>query len=405
MCMVEGNDIWTTLQLDLLRRVIQEAGGEPYLVGGVVRDLLLPGRPAPEDFDLIVTGLELSELAGSLRGLGEVAMTGAAFGVVRLTLDEVHIDLALPRIKELKTGTRHSDFSVVIDHNATVEQDLSRRDFTVNAMAMDGAGRVIDLFGGQQDLGGRLIRTVGDPNRRFTEDPLRMLRALQFAARLGFEIEAGTATAIRAHCHLLDSISGERILIELEKAWSRSAADQSLLVRLLDELGVGAALFGSEFRPLVPLLDGSPEELICMRFAAFFLHGGDSARVCPSRDMTDTLTIASKALAGELPLWRYIHRGDPLVPLALAVLAGSAVHEHRAAAVRLSQTLKLPLIASELPVTGGDLMAAGFHGPAIGVVQRRLLELIHLGSLAAEREALLAHIKMHMVDLTRQHES
>ena len=173
------------------------AGAESYIVGGAVRDELLPNTPSSKDIDFLVRNLELNQIANTLSHLGKVKEVGQAFGVVTATIDGEEFDFAIPRTAETKTGEKHTEFDVVTDPKAPIEADLGRRDFTINALAKDSNGNIIDLFGGQEDLQNRIIRAVGDPNERFKEDPLRMLRAIQFATRFDFDIEQNTAKAIQ----------------------------------------------------------------------------------------------------------------------------------------------------------------------------------------------------------------
>ena len=146
----------------------------------------MPDTPPSKDVDFLIRGLTLKNIADALAPLGKVSEVGQAFGVVTATIDGEEFDFAIPRTSETKTGDKHTDFEVVTDPSASVESDLGRRDFTINAIAKDSGGRIIDLFGGLEDLQNKVIRAVGDPDSRFKEDPLRMLRAIQFAARFGF---------------------------------------------------------------------------------------------------------------------------------------------------------------------------------------------------------------------------
>ena len=174
--------------IEKIEKAIARAGGESYIVGGAVRDELIPGTPSSKDIDFLIRKLTLDRIKRSIMHLGKVKEVGESFGIVTATIDGEEFDFAIPRTSETKTGEKHTDFEVETDPNATVESDLGRRDFTVNALAKDSHGNIIDLFGGQEDIENRVIKAVGDPNNRFSEDPLRMLRAIQFATRFNFTI-------------------------------------------------------------------------------------------------------------------------------------------------------------------------------------------------------------------------
>ncbi len=193
------------------------AGGKVYQVGGVVRDTLL-GLTEHKDHDYLVTGLPLDELQELLSGLGHVDLVGKSFGVLKFKPHGYQgeaFDIALPR-KEVSIGSGHQDFEVKCDHNLSVEEDLGRRDFTINAMAIElPEGNLIDPYGGQEDIAKRQIRLVFP--KAFEEDPLRMLRAVQFAARLKFWIEQETLDSIKEHSFRIATVSGERVFEELKK--------------------------------------------------------------------------------------------------------------------------------------------------------------------------------------------
>ena len=214
---------------------ITQAGGKVYSVGGAVRDSLL-GVPS-KDLDIIVTGIQEVALLDLLRAIGRVEAVGVSFGVFKF-VPEGHtgeaIDIALPRV-ERSTGTGHKDFEVEARHDIPLEKDLGRRDFTINSMARDlETGMLIDPFHGQDDLKFRVLRMVFP--EAFKEDPLRILRAIQFSARFGFVIERQTFQKMKEAISLVSSLSSERISIELRKLLS--AARPSVGFRIMQNLGL-----------------------------------------------------------------------------------------------------------------------------------------------------------------------
>ncbi len=197
----------------MARRVadqVHNAGGHTYYVGGFVRDLIL-GREN-KDIDIEVHGISVAVLEAILDGLGERLTMGASFGVMGLR--HYDLDIAMPR-SEVATGRGHKDFAVFVDPFLGPEKAARRRDFTMNAMMMDVVtGQVLDFFGGREDMARRRIRHVDD--QTFAEDPLRVFRAAQFAARFGFTVAEET-TAISAGMDVF-ALPGERVMSELEKA-------------------------------------------------------------------------------------------------------------------------------------------------------------------------------------------
>jgi tRNA nucleotidyltransferase (CCA-adding enzyme) len=224
------------------------AHGQLYEVGGAVRDrirhALVPSgnlNPVgfsqfqPAEVDYLVTGIPMDDLIRLLKQFGWVELVGRSFGVLKFKiqlfdktqgknskLKEKTVDIALPRM-EKSTGPGHKDFAVEYDHHIPVEQDLGRRDFTVNAIALRIQNTkskiqdhdLIDPYGGIDDVRNKLIRMVNP--EAFKDDPLRMMRACQFAARLGFSIEQKTFKAIKKNAKLISTVSPERVQQELNK--------------------------------------------------------------------------------------------------------------------------------------------------------------------------------------------
>lgn len=203
-----------------------EMGREAYVVGGYVRDLLL-GLPSKDvDFVTVGSGIELAERVAASYGKGARVATFATYGTAQVTLPRGLTDAdgsALPELEFVgarrESYRRESRNPVVED--GTLEDDLSRRDFTVNAMAISvnsvNYGEIIDLFDGRGDLERKVIRTPLDPDTTFSDDPLRMLRAVRFATRLGFTIHPDTFKSIRRNASRLEIITRERINDEMMK--------------------------------------------------------------------------------------------------------------------------------------------------------------------------------------------
>ncbi|MBQ7100316.1 MAG: CCA tRNA nucleotidyltransferase [Clostridia bacterium] len=198
-------------------RLLEESGFEAYAVGGCVRDSLLGRRPY--DWDVCTSALpeETLEVFKDFRTIP----TGIKHGTVTVIADSP-VEITTFRIDgEYLDNRRPSQVSFT----RTLADDLCRRDFTVNAMAADKNGFVTDLYGGKEDLQKKIIRCVGCAQKRFDEDALRIMRALRFAATLGFELEESTARAVREQKSLLKNIAVERIRVETDKLLLGSCAD------------------------------------------------------------------------------------------------------------------------------------------------------------------------------------
>mgnify|MGYP004699933411 FL=1 len=193
---------------DAIIKTLEDAGFEARYVGGCVRDTLLD-RPI-HDWDIASQALP----EDVLRLFPHCVPTGIRHGTVTVLLDGVSAEVTTYRLDGAYHDGRHPDGVRFV---RSLAEDLARRDFTINAMAMDESGAVTDLFGGREDLSRRVIRCVGEPETRFREDALRMLRAYRFAAQLGFSLDAQTQAAIRRCAPLCASLSRERVREEAEK--------------------------------------------------------------------------------------------------------------------------------------------------------------------------------------------
>ena len=188
--------------------ILESNGHEAYAVGGCVRDCIL-GK-IPHDWDITT-----SALPEQVKALFERTFdTGIEHGTVTVLLHGEGYEVTTYRVDGKYEDGRHPK---EVTFTASLEEDLKRRDFTINAMAYNDTRGLVDLFGGEQDLENGIIKAVGNPTERFTEDALRMLRALRFSAQLGFEIEPATYDAIKTLAPTLDRISAERIQVELVK--------------------------------------------------------------------------------------------------------------------------------------------------------------------------------------------
>lgn len=264
---------------NMARRIaekVAEAGGRSYFVGGMVRDRL-SGRES-KDVDIEIHGITPDTLRGILQSLGNVTSMGASFGI--LGLQHYDIDIAMPR-KEHATGRGHKDFEVFVDPFLGPEKAALRRDFTMNAMMEDVlTGEVLDFFGGQEDMKKGILRHVND--RTFAEDPLRVLRAAQFAARFGYQVADETVALARTMD--LTVLARERIYGELEKAFNKAEKPSIFFeqLRRMDQL--------HDWFPELEALQGVPQDpvnhpegdvwthtMMVLDAAAAILKGGGGA--------------------------------------------------------------------------------------------------------------------------------
>ncbi len=215
---------------------------EVYVVGGAVRDMVM--GISPKDIDIVVCNVPVEELINHLEKFGKVDLVGESFGVIKFrdVEDDEEFDIALPRTdKKDPTQKGHRAIEVQSDHTLSITDDLGRRDFTINALAVDRNNKLIDPFGGLLHIYNREIHAVS--NEVFIDDPLRMIRAIQFAARFNFNIENSLGDLIMLHAELIREITPERVLDEFVKVFNKGG-DAVYFGHLLDRSGLWEQFFG-----------------------------------------------------------------------------------------------------------------------------------------------------------------
>lgn len=387
--------------LDTLHR----AGYAAYVVGGCVRDSLL--GLTPHDWDLCTSALPQQGM--ELFGEEKCIPTGLQHGTVTVKQGGGLYEITTFRTEGTYTDGRHPD---EVHFVPDVREDLARRDFTINAMAYNAKEGLIDPFGGQDDLQSGILRAVGVPHQRFTEDALRILRLYRFAARFGFAIDPPTAQAAQELCAHLDCVSVERIEEELAKLLSASAPaaylDEKILGVVLPELSPEALAAAK------PVVDACPagEQALPVRLAALLLSlGEDGTRRtlrrlrCSNACIEETAVLVREAVPGvpvSLNIYarRLLGKYNLCTVQRLAAL-GTALQPERsadfAALSELAERLDADGVCcriSQLAVNGRDLMAAGVPaGPGIRKVLEALLDGVIREEYPNERQALLAAVQ------------
>lgn len=232
MAVTQHNAAGARRLAELICQVLRATGHQAYLVGGCVRDLLLGREPTDYDVATDAHPQRVAELFPGAIGVG------AQFGVMIVPEGDVQVEVATFRSDVGYSDGRHPDRVV---YSATPQEDVLRRDFTINGLLMDPRdGKVLDFVRGQQDLRDGVIRAIGRPQQRFAEDKLRMARAVRFAARFGYRIEPQTYAAIRAMAVQVSQVSAERLRDELTRMLTEGAARNAF--ELLADCGLLAVL-------------------------------------------------------------------------------------------------------------------------------------------------------------------
>lgn len=378
--------------------LLEKAGYSAYAVGGCVRDSVLD--IAPNDWDICTSARpsEITEIFKSYKTIN----TGIEHGTVTVIIDGDPLEITTFRRDGKYTDNRHPDR---VEFVSALTDDLARRDFTVNAMAYSAYDGLIDLYGGLSDLNEGIIRCVGVAEKRFFEDALRIMRALRFASRYGFDIENDTAEAIRKMAHLLKNVSSERISVELCGIVSGKCGGKML------------AAFGEVLAAILPF---SPSERVlkAVDLAPLDLNLRLAILLCES-SFNVSVTLKQlrfdKKNAEEIAvLAMYLKTNIPMSDYCICKTASELGHGRF---VRLLQGKKALLQAessdidsvieceikyerlskegrcpspSDLAVKGTDLIQLGYsEGKDIGRVQRHLLDMICSGKIKNDRNSLL----------------
>ena len=380
--------------IEILRR-LETAGFEAYSVGGYVRDSLM-GRVAG-DCDITTSALpeETKAVFSDLRTID----TGIKHGTVTVLYDGEPYEITTYRVDGEYADSRHPDS---VSFTASLDEDLARRDFTVNAMAYSDNRGLVDLFGGRADIESRRIRAVGDPGKRFTEDALRMLRALRFASVLDFEIEPSTREAIFTLWHRIESVSAERILVELRKLVSGVGA-----YRVMEEysLVIKRLLRGIEeiSLPDKATFDGlSPEERL---IAVFYLSSENPAEAFSESMLTlrsdrrterfgsSVLSLMRADLSGDRLYEAVLDQGSEAVGTALSLKHSiDGVCDDLGRFNELTSSSR-PTSISDIAVGGRDIIALGYSGADVGALLRRLTVMAMSGELSCNRDEIIEYIK------------
>jgi tRNA nucleotidyltransferase (CCA-adding enzyme) len=374
-----------------IARVLEAAGHEAWCVGGALRDTLL-GDPH-SDFDL-ATSARPEEVRRLFRRTAPIGVEHGTVGVI--DHNRVMHEVTTFR-RDVATDGRHA----VVEYGASLDDDLARRDFTINAIAFHPLrGEWRDPHGGERDLEAGVVRAVGDPGERFREDYLRILRAIRFAARFDFTIDSATWAAAREAARGLGRLSAERVRDEWFKGL-RTARDLVTLVRLWHESGA-AAIWLPELRPpdpaSIPSATLSPPPRDPVLLTA--LLASDPAGLLRRLRASNAEIARAQAMAAGPPepagadqvavrRWLAAVGGaaDDLIGLSRLRRGGDPAWLETVITVRQRHD---PLSRGDLAVTGRDLEALGLSGKRVGETLATLLDRVLEDPAANTRERLLA---------------
>ena len=372
---------------------LEDHGEEAYVVGGSLRDALL--GIDPHDYDLATSAPP--ERTAELFSDHRVIETGLQHGTVTVLCDGNPVEITTFRVDGKYSDARHPD---QVTFTRRITEDLARRDFTVNAMAYHPTRGLIDPFGGREDLEHSLLRAVGDPQKRFEEDALRIMRAFRFSAQLGFDIEDATLRGCVLSKFGLTNIARERITTEFLKLLVALDPEPALR-KLIDSALI--PFITKEYSPNVEhlfLMARAPHEE-CARLA-LFLSGTDKEHALSllrelklsNKQITSTCTILSsmkQSVKTPADARRLIASCGVYAPLAirLSILLGNSPTD----AVSWVEENRAPCTVAQLSVSGRDLMTLGIAGKDIGTILQALLSAVLEDPSLNQRDRLLTLAK------------
>lgn len=380
--------------VDILER-LERSGFEAYVVGGYVRDALL-GKCAG---DCDITTNATPEQTKSVFADERTIDTGIKHGTVTLLYNGTPYEITTYRVDGDYADNRHPN---TVSFTASLREDLARRDFTVNAMAYSHKRGLVDAFGGIEDLRRGIIRAVGNPERRFTEDALRILRALRFASVLDFEIDNSTRLAVFELCDRLSSVSVERVLVELRKLIGGVGAHRVLseYAKIISEQLSGIDTLTLPDEPAFASM--TPDERM---ISLFYLSANDpsSAFEASMRSLhadraterfgTAVLRAMTLDLRGDALYELVLDEGADVAMTALSLKAKLGGGEEHLSRLEKLLSSGRPCKISELRIGGRDITALGIVGERVGELLRSAVLTVMRGELENNTSELLAYIK------------
>ena len=384
--------------INKILKTIEDAGYKAYVVGGSVRDALLGMTPQDWDLASSAPAEKIIEL------FPQAVASGVRFGVVQVTSGDTTADVAALRIDGNYTDFRRPDEVIFTDN---IEEDLARRDFTINGMAFHPERGLTDPYNGQKDLKSRLIRTIGDPKQRFTEDPLRILRGIRIAGQLDFDIAMDVFTAMRETSELLSQISIERRRQEFEKLLMTPNTGKAL--RMCVSANVLPAIVGDCYPPKGKQEQGDFKELLQnidkakldleLRMALFLLCFEKKKALKAIDELRFNADFTKKLKASQNLMMDLYFAVEKYALKRLIYLEGEEIYDFLTGVAKMQRDVydypgyriesryyilddikkcREPIYIDQMAIKGDDLIKAGIaEGKEVGRILEMLIDIVH----------------------------
>lgn len=391
--LVESSIVKDELNNLPFKKDIDAIGGKLYSVGGRVRDELL-GKQS-KDLDILITGVPLDRLEHILIKYGKVKEVGKSFGIIKFipfgkTED---IDIAIPRTEKKKeNGTGYKGFDVNSDHNLPVETDLERRDFTMNSVAKDADGNTIDPFGGLDDIKNKIIRATS--KQSFGDDPVRMIRAIQFAARFGFTIEPETMAMIKKNASKIKEEPSERFITEFDKIIKKGNIQYGM--ELLIESGLFKEITGFNY---AGDKDFSKVKTMSDLLYKMVEGSGNVASEFVRKNLLNETNVLNQIKCLELQNQLTGNKVNDrkvvqkILNLSPNIEESGLLKVDTKAIIKTFLNGEYPLKTNGINFSGDDLKALGFQKEKIGDKQRVIMDAILSDEIPNKKEDILKFLE------------
>lgn len=365
-----------------------------YYVGGCVRDKILGIES--KDIDILVTNVAFVELCSVISFISEHMVStsvGDNFQVIKARIDGEEYDFSIPRTEIGDGSGTHTGVDVFCNPDLDVESDLARRDFTMNAIAVCvETSEMIDPFGGAIDIHDKIINAVGNANARFSEDPLRILRAIQFAVRFDFEICQDTLNAMKIYSSFLKKISGERITEEFRKAFEKNPKnDNYKFLTLIGKIDYLSHIFGFTFHPELSF-NLSDKFKFEMNMVLLFGNGGDFSVL---KLDTTTITLIETFRNFKLNNFCAAYKNEKVAPYLLHLEISMPVRFYGIQKM-LYMLNSIPLHPKYFHISTEYIMEKGITGKELGEIHKNMFVDMFYGHLKNTEEELGRWLEMYL---------
>jgi tRNA nucleotidyltransferase (CCA-adding enzyme) len=380
---------------------IMENGGEMYAVGGIVRDMFI-NKPS-DDLDIVVRGIPHENLETILKKYGHYKLTGTNFGVYKFKANDENInneleslglqttiDIALPRIDTKGEGKGHQGIEAQADYKLSIVNDLKRRDFTINSIAMDTKGNIIDPFGGVDDMKSGIIKWTNP--EAFLDDPLRILRAIRFASVFGYELDTKTFNAVEKTSKRLLELPRERFRMEFIKMLNKENPGKIIThaINLIKNLNIYDIIFG------VPQYNVDFSKIKNMSEFGFLIYGNKNNAtekfekyfLATNDEIEDLIgfQMAQSNVSDDFHKRLLVFN---IIKITNRIFDSSYFPGDLRKTYEFMKNNNIPLKTKELTINGNDLMNLGFKGKEIGEKIREILRSIFNDDLKNNHEDIL----------------